>query len=371
MIKSILRFLLHFFWLFKIKDNKVFFESYDGTQYSCNPKILFEKMQSNNKYKCVWYLKKDVSNINEDVCFVRIKRKNLLYYYHILTSRVLVTNINFSSFIPFRKKQILINTWHGGGAYKFAIYQKTRDSIGKAYAKFNYFLSSSNIFAEKVIKDTFQFNGTILSYGLPRNDLLFEDSSIIRESICKQLSIDSNYLIVLYAPTYRDNGMSKSFETIDFKRLTYALETRFNKRVIVLCRAHHFSNDRFVGSESIINVSCFPDMQQLLASCDILITDYSSCMWDYSLTFKPCFLFAPDYSLYSEKRSFYTNINEWGFPFAFSNDELVDIIVNYDESSFKSNVEKMHDSFGNVEKGIATKTLVAFITEFLNGSAKS
>lgn len=371
MIKAIANFLLHFFWLFKIKQNRVFFESYDGSQFSCSPKEIFEKILVNNKIESVWYLKKNVNFDNKKYQFIRLKRKGFLYYYYILTSRVLITNVNFSSYIPFRKKQVLINTWHGGGAYKFAIYKKSANEIQKAYSKFNFFLSSSNMFTEKVIRDTFRFKGTVLSCGLPRNDILYKDNSSIRKKICENYSIENNSFIVLYAPTYRDIGMDKNFETIDFSRLKDAFETKFKKPVVIFYRAHHFMSSSFPDDKSIVDVSGYSNMQELLAACDSLVTDYSSCMWDFSLTYKPCFLYAPDYDLYLKQRSFYTDIDKWGFYVAFSNNLLIENIINFKESEFKNRVKKMHDSFGSFETGNASKVIAELVLETINGTNKS
>jgi CDP-glycerol glycerophosphotransferase len=96
-------------------------------------------------------------------------------------------------------------------------------------------------------------------------------------------------------------------------------------------------------------------MQELLCAADVLITDYSSCMWDFSLTFRPCFIFAPDIKKYRDNRGFYTPIEEWPFPVAETNEQLAYNILNFNEEKYRNDVKQHHVNLGSFEKGTATK----------------
>ncbi|MTV91524.1 CDP-glycerol glycerophosphotransferase family protein, partial [Streptococcus pneumoniae] len=91
------------------------------------------------------------------------------------------------------------------------------------------------------------------------------------------------------APTWRSG--TKQYETLDIKKLTQAVDKKFGKKCIVLFRSHLYGNQSY---DDVVDVSQYSDMQELLLLSDILITDYSSSMWDFSLSFKPCFLYTPD-----------------------------------------------------------------------------
>jgi CDP-glycerol glycerophosphotransferase len=110
-------------------------------------------------------------------------------------------------------------------------------------------------------------------------------------------------------------------------------------------------------SKTVISVSDYPDMQELLCATDVLITDYSSCMWDFSFTYKPCFLYAPDLEEYKEARSFYTQPKEWPFSIAESNEQFIENIKNFDKETYEQAVKRHHYNLGSYETGTATEQL--------------
>jgi CDP-glycerol glycerophosphotransferase len=143
-----------------------------------------------------------------------------------------------------------------------------------------------------------------------------------------------------------------------------ALNTRFNTDTVVFFRSHHFFNIPF-GLSNVVDVTPYPDMQELLCACDFFVTDYSSCMWDFSLTNKPGFLYVPDLEIYERERSFYTPIESWPYPFARTNDELVEIIKNYDAGCARKKIENHLNSMGSFEHGNASEILTDKIVKML------
>lgn len=109
------------------------------------------------------------------------------------------------------------------------------------------------------------------------------------------------------------------------------------KKFILFVRSHpHVAKDIFEGAENqkdVIDVSEYVDMQELLCAADVLITDYSSSMWDYSLTGRPCFIYANDLAQYKKERNFHTPITDWPFPMAERNTELQRLILRFDEKN--------------------------------------
>ena len=102
-------------------------------------------------------------------------------------------------------------------------------------------------------------------------------------------------------------------------------------------------------------------MQDLLLVCDILITDYSSSIWDYSFTYKPCFLYTTDLEQYTSERGFGRDIYTWGFPVCKNDEELYQAIINFDEDDFRMKMQKHHDDLGSYENGNATQ----YVCEYL------
>jgi CDP-glycerol glycerophosphotransferase len=94
-------------------------------------------------------------------------------------------------------------------------------------------------------------------------------------------------------------------------------------------------------------------MQELLCAADILITDYSSSMWDFSLTFKPCFIYAPDLAKYQAEQGFYIPLEQLPFPIAETNEQLAHNIRTFDPEKYKQAVKQYHSDLGSHETGTA------------------
>ena len=133
------------------------------------------------------------------------------------------------------------------------------------------------------------------------------------------------------------------------------LEQRGEKWVF-LYRAHRYQEEGMklhVTGQKIKNASEYPDMQELLAAADMMITDYSSNIWDYSFLYRPCFLYTPDLDEYLEKTGFYVDIHQWPFRMAKSQEELWHLIENYDPENNRRRIEEHHRMMGCMETGEA------------------
>lgn len=195
-------------------------------------------------------------------------------------------------------------------------------------------------------------------YGMPRNDVLINHrNSEIITKVKKHFEIENNKKILLFAPTYRGEEATASFQSqLDERKCLESLKQRFGGEWVLLVRKHHFVKEGNFGIG--ISANDYPDMQELLYAADAFITDYSSTIWDYSLTFKPGFLFVPDIEQYGKDRSFYTPPETWAFPLAKDNEELEQAILGYDEIKAKEKILAHHHLLGNKETGKATQYVV-------------
>ena len=154
---------------------------------------------------------------------------------------------------------------------------------------------------------------------------------------------------------------------VDFDRLKAALERKFGGEWVILLRMHYYLADKAmaVGAPYLRNATEYPDMQDLLQCADVLLTDYSSCMWDFSLMHKPCFLYARDIAEYRGERDFYTPIDSWPFPLADDNGALEQVIADFDPDGYRAAVDRHHQELGSTESGTAAKQCVERIAAFL------
>jgi CDP-glycerol glycerophosphotransferase len=190
----------------------------------------------------------------------------------------------------------------------------------------------------------------------------------IKVKVLNDLQIDKDIGVLLYAPTYRGSIDSAVHSVgIDIPIILDVLEKRFNKIFVCLYRHHSFvlHESNIVVKQNVIDVSFWPDMQELLCASDVLITDYSSSMWDFSLTGKPCFLYTPDLDEYESERGFYTPFDELPFPCGKNSDELSEAIVSFDDKTYKNAVKKHHADLGSYEEGYACEKIYELIENII------
>ena len=361
------------FWIFPINKNKIFFTSYEGKQYSCNPKAIYEKILSlGERYVFVWEYNKNQIPEKVKVHAKVVKHNSLKYFMQLSTSQYIITNSGISASISLRKSQMCVNTWHGGGAYKKVGIATDEKINGSTYEELKimadhttYFLSSSTIFTEIMSVSTLVPKTRFLNIGMPRNDIFFDPIKCQekKEVVYKSFGILNDHKLVLIAPTYRGNSGSDSYltEIPDISRLYKALHIRFGGKWTVLYRSHYYKKVKETFNK-VLDASSYPDMQELLCACDVLITDYSSSIWDYSLLGKPCFLFVPDLREYLDERGgFYSDIETWPGYVSMDNNELEENIINFDCDEYKKKIKYHHDMLGSFEKGNASLKLLEIL----------
>jgi len=338
----------------------------------------------------VSWLLNDVKNVDTS-CFpkkikiVEYRSKEALQ--ELSEARIILSNVYLIPFLKrgFSKKdnQRYIQTWHGSlGIKKMALAnEKNKLDINKMFVylaesdveNIDYIFSNSD-FDDNIFKKYFypeHFHGKLLRVGHPRNDIFFqpkEKIDLIKKKIYKQFGIPDNKKAVLYVPTFRDNFALDCY-TLNAKKLLEALKQRFGNEFVLLVRMHprlkYQANEIFKFSNEVVNVSEFPDIQELLAVSDAAITDYSSCIFDFVLSRKPGFIFATDIDFYDNDRGFFYPLSETPFPIAADNEKLVSNILGFDENKYKNDVEIFLKGKGCTEDGQACKRAVDLIEQIL------
>ena len=376
--KRFLRIILRFFYIFPIKQNKVFFMCDMGKHYACNPKYIFLELGKNHGLEIIWAFQtpKDYRNYDELKYAKLVSKRNFLsFFFHLLTAKVIVYNCGGFSYCPIRKKQFLIETWHGGGAYKkCGLSLETKSKFSKkgimlAMQDVKLFLATSTLAEKKFINECMGYSGAILESGFPRNDIFFideEEKNKIKEKIRAKYNFGFKKL-VLYAPTFKGNewdarGLDKE-HLIDTKVIKEALNERFGGDWLFLIRGHQYAKDISLV-EHDYDVSDYLDMQELLLLVDVLITDYSSSIWDFSITRKPCFLFVPDIKQYeSLDRGFLTPISMWPGIVCETNTDISNNIKMFEEKLYQEKIDKIQQEYNSFEKGKAAKIVVQKIKQ--------
>ena len=378
-ILVIIRPIIQMLHIFPIHRNRILFSAFGGKMYGCNAKYIFEYLYHScgNKYEYIWVIN-DRNQIPADYKITPVKVHTLKYLYYVSTSRLVFNSHPIEPYFSKRKNQTIVNTSHGGGAYKVGGFNASFCTEAEIrYMKYmrniravltDYVISSCQRFSD-IFSSEKELNIPIdkfLPIGMPRNDLFFaaESGNKFRRKICQTIGVNEHTTLILYAPTFRGNrrNISRLNSGINIHDICAAAAKRFNRDAVVLYRHHAIDNGKLPGA---IDVSDYPDMQELLCAADILITDFSSSIWDFSMTHKPGFLYTPDLDEYEATTKFHTPIELWPYPYAYSNKELCANILNYRDEIAKSKIAEHHSLLGSFETGAASKQLCDLISNHL------
>lgn len=364
------------FYLFPLNKNKIVVQSFLGRGYSDNPKYIVEEiLKQDLDFKIYWNVNNISADNNLPKKVIPIKIDSLKSIYHMCTAKVWIDNCRKYHFINKKKGQIYIQTWHGFGVKR--IERDVERNLDSAYIKMakkdsqmcNLLISNSELLT-KIYKSCFWYNGEILECGFPRNDIFFSNNNIKKtDSIKNKIAINLNDKILLYAPTFRKDFGLEQYD-IDYDLLVNSLQKRFGHKWIILIRLHpniaKKSKELKLNKNFIIDVSDYDDMQELMLVSDILVTDYSSAMFDFALTKKPCFIYANDISQYKDDRDFYFDINKLPFSLAHDNKELEIKILNFDFNKYKDDVKKFLVDIKFKESGLASKAILYWLKNHIH-----
>lgn len=343
-----------------------------GAKYNCNPKAITDKIIEKGLAKGqerdggfeIIYAFINPSHFNgvlpKEIKAVEIG--SFEYFYLLATSQFIIANTRFGGglFWPFKKKkcQLYIQTMHGGHGIK-KVELDVIETLGHDYVEGIYkdavridLMISDSSFWSQCCRTAFAYpKGEILEIGLPRNDMFFK-------KIFSEKKDKKNYAI--YTPTFRNNGRRDVYG-FNVDKVIDALQIKFGGEWYIRVSSHpnmrefyheiyDFSHPRLidVGGE---------DLQPLLLSSDILITDYSSAGMDFSLTKRPVFQLCQDRNDYD--RGFYINPENLPFPYAETDDKLIENIQNFDNDKYLKDLDKFNkDVIGLNETGHATEAVV-------------
>jgi len=299
-----------------------------------------------------------------------VKFNSLQYFFYALTSAVFLTNSGGFSYLPMRKKQFIVNTWHGGGAYKkcgIYMYNDTpifRKNLMLASKGTDVFMSTCSRFSDVVSESMLIPRDIFWEVGMPRNDRMLQHDDEYRENIRRKLGLREGEKLILFAPTYRkidDNYFRDSVAIsygVDCDRVCKAMESRFGGKWKFALRYHPCVTNRGdMEDMGVMDLTDYEDMQDLLCAADAMINDFSSSMWDFMLTGRPSFLFAVDLEHYVATTDVYTPVSRWPFPQSVNNDELESNILNFNEEEYAAACKYHYEELGGCETGKATQLI--------------
>jgi CDP-glycerol glycerophosphotransferase len=223
-----------------------------------------------------------------------------------------ISNDDMQPFFRKREGQVYLQTWHGTplkkigfdiGRPQFASGTAYFDRLAADIGKWDLLLSQ-NPFSTPIFRRAFRYEGEICEYGYPRNDILTRGGPLAGQ-IRRRLGIPDGKRVVMYVPTWRDNqfyasGRYRFDLRIDLERAWQVLGP---DHVLLIRGHHHLANDVTAGTrrDFALNVTGYPNISELFLITDVLITDYSSVMFDFAVTGRPMLFFTYDLEQYRDQ----------------------------------------------------------------------
>ena len=317
---------------------RVFYNSFNG-QFSDNPRAIYEELvRGSSAVEHAWIA--DHPAFPAQVATVA--PYSLGYLREAGRAGYVVSNRQMPNNFRKRPGARYLQTWHGTPLKRIGFDNdrwkenpRGLDHMARDFAKWDY-LVSQNPFSTEIFRRAFRFDGEILETGYPRNDILNSpDAAVTRARVRAELGIGDGVRAVLYAPTWRDNavddgGALRFSLALDAERLQATLGRDHR----LLLRLHYLLAGTPVGdgADCVRNVSDHPDIRDLYLAADVLITDYSSAMFDFAVTGKPIVLFAYDLDEYRDGvRGFYFDLEEEApGPLCRTSDAVIDALRDLD-----------------------------------------
>lgn len=349
-----------------VREDLAYVEAYWGKKIDGNP-IDIAKYLTSNKICRVYVGVDSKVDVPRDFNLQVVRIGSFKYWYILAISKYLFSDVNLTNTLIKRKKSVHIQTKHGTPFKHMGI-----DNRGKVGHSLNWgafakrcrrwdYVVSSNPYSSRIWRRSYPYNYKVLECGYPRNDILINHTEEEVLAIKKRLGIPSAAKVALYAPTFRDYDKSiKLSEVMHIDKLKKALGEEY----YLLVRAHSFtscSNLESGVSSKVLDVSSYNSTSELCLISDLLITDYSSIMFDYACLLRPIVLYHYDYDRYVKERGVYFDIskNKPGL-IAYNFHELLSVLATkkYYSKESEAMIASFNKEFCPWDDGAATKRVV-------------
>jgi CDP-glycerol glycerophosphotransferase (TagB/SpsB family) len=294
-------------------EDALFFESYRGRSVACNPRAIDRFIAGDRPHTLRYWSVQDGS-VEVPMGAIRVIEGTRDWWHARGSARVLVVNDWLQKRWRRRPHQHVLQTWHGSTLKRLARDRpdadwRTRVAARREGKRWDALLAQ-NEFSAQNLRSAYAYKGPVWIEGYPRNDRLVQSFQYDRSSyaIYHRLGIDPDLKIVLWAPTWREDRRTM----VDFLDVTQ-LSSLLGPEWIVLVRGHvsTWGAGASLSADGVLDVTTYPDITDLLQVTDVLVTDYSSVMFDWVVTGRPIVFCVPDMANYAYVlRGFYADLLE-------------------------------------------------------------
>jgi CDP-glycerol glycerophosphotransferase len=349
----------------------VLYISYNGKQYSDSPRAVHEELlRRGTDLEHLWLVRDGQVELPPTAGKVRFWGTE--WYEALARCRYIVTNAHLPHWLERRPGQVVLQTWHGTMLKKIGLDIEAprfdpeyHDRLRQESRNWS-LLVSANRFSTPILERAMGYTGEILETGYPRNDYLYAPDRDRRAAeIRKRLGIPAGRKVVLYAPTWRDDLAHRRGQFKFSLRIDVAdARRRLGADHVLLIRRHSNVVDQVPGAGDgfVFDVSEYPDIADLYLAADVLVTDYSSVMFDYAHLGRPMLFFTYDLEHYRDTlRGFYFDFErDAPGPLIRTSRELVTALRDIDTvaEEYRDRFDRFQRLFCDLDDGHATARVV-------------
>ena len=351
---------------------RIYFDSFTGRQFSDSPRAIYEELRRRGvTYPAGWLVRDGQVELPGDLTVVRHTGEP--YYESLARSAHIVSNSRLPQWFARRDGQTVLQTWHGSMLKRIGFdIEKIRGKSRDYHEKLAYeveqwdYLVSPSPWATPILRQAFRFDGEILETGYPRNDIFYSpDRHEIAERTRRALGLPEDKKVIMYAPTWRDNKFySRGKYKLDLRLDLQRAYEKLGDEYVLLVRRHPWVVDRVprAGRDFVYDVSTYPEIMDLFLITDVLITDYSSLMFDFANTGRPMLFFTYDMAEYRDNlRGFYFDFEATApGPLLATSDEVIEALADVDAvaAGHADRYEAFVDQFCPLDDGKAAARVV-------------
>ena len=343
-------------------NHLILFNSFGGKKYDDSTKAIYELMKNDKRfsaYHLVWAFHEPQKH-KEISPKDKIKTDGLKYYITALKAVCWVSNSSIQRGLVFKGKNTLsFNTWHGTPLKDMSLPNGQKNVVMN---QCDVILAQSKFEVDSFVKCWKLSRKKYKIFGLPRNDKLAHSNKDTKRMIRNKLGIPEGKFVILYAPTFRDYLLDKNDTCMLEVPFDYSYwEKAFGNDLYFMMRMHYeVSKHNNLPQNNIWHdYSEYPILDDLMIASDLLISDYSSIIFDYAILNKPIVNYIYDYDEYQEKRGLLFDIRK-ELPYASDSKALAEIIYNLNYEDAISNLNSFREKYVE-EYGNATQQSVDYI----------
>lgn len=358
---------LVFYNSLSVIDNVILYESFHGKSMGCNPFALFKALLDDpefENYQHVWVVNNKSFIAPEfqrkNVTFVRVS--SVKYKYYLARAKYLINNTTFPPYFIRKEQQLYLNTWHGtplktlGKDIKGTVNEYA--NVQRNLLQTTHLLKGNDFTADKLLNSNGLGNiypGRLVNIGNPRTDFIVNHE--IEQSVRAKLAL-SDKKVMLFAPTWRGDHQLDSMK--EYMGIVGRISKKFCSEYEIFISVHTLMYPYLAKLKSPVKIKPNNiETNEFLSCVDVLITDYSSIMFDFAIKQKPILLYCPDLKSYRKERGLYFDIEKLSSEILPNHHKLIEAVADCQQNKHRYfNFDYVEQQFGYLDKGNSTAKLI-------------